>query len=268
MSRTGQSPLVEIVRMERPVVAYPQDYAPGDTVQRHRHPVGQLIYAATGVMTVTTRDGAWVVPPQRAVWVPPFVTHAIRMTGVVTMRTVYVEPMDGLPQTCGVVQVSSLLRELVLRAVSFRQPYDVDGADARIATVLLDEIKAAPVAPLHLKLPTDARALRVVRALEADPGDARSLATWGKAAGASSRTLARVFRAETGLGFRAWRQQLRLLRALERLADGDAVTTVAIELGYDSPSAFIAMFKKALGVPPSQYFVTRATRRRARSASS
>src|SRR5262245_60704872 len=125
MSRTGHSPLVEIVRMDRPVVAYPQDYAPGDTVQRHRHPVGQLIYAATGVMTVTTRDGAWVVPPQRAVWVPPYVTHAIRMTGVVTMRTVYVTPMDGLPETCGVVQVSSLLRELVLRAVGFSQSYDV-----------------------------------------------------------------------------------------------------------------------------------------------
>lgn len=258
--------------MVRPVVAFAREYAPGDRVQRHRHPVGQLIYAATGVMTVTTRDGTWVVPPQRAVWVPAFVTHAIRMTGDVAMRTVYVDPTDGLPATCGVVQVSPLLRELVLRAVGFRQPYDVDGADARLATVLLDEIRAAPVAPLHLPRPTDARALRVVHALEADPGDPRSLAEWGRTAGASSRTLARLFRAETGLGFRAWRQQLRLLRALERLADGDAVTTVAVELGYDSPSAFIAMFKKALGVPPSQYFaaraITRAGRRRARSAPS
>ncbi len=254
--------------MDRPVVAFPQDYAPGDRVQRHRHPVGQLIYAATGVMTVTTRDGAWVVPPQRAVWVPAYVTHAIRMTGDVAMRTVYVAPADGLPAVCGVVQVSPLLRELVLRAVAFRQPYDVDGADARLAMVLLDEIRAAPVAPLHLPMPADERALRVVRALEADPGDARSLSKWGRTAGASSRTLARVFRAETGLGFRAWRQQLRLLRALERLANGDAVTTVAVELGYDSPSAFIAMFKKALGVPPSQYFVTRAARRRARSGPS
>lgn len=267
MSSNGQGPVVEIVRMVRPVVAFAQEYAPGDVVQRHRHPVGQLIYAATGVMTVTTRDGTWVVPPQRAVWVPALVTHAIRMTGDVAMRTVYVEPADGLPARCGVVQVSPLLRELVLRAVGFRQPYDVEGADARLATVLLDEIRAAPVAPLHLPRPTDARALRVVHALEADPGDPRSLSKWGRTAGASSRTLARLFRAETGLGFRAWRQQLRLLRALERLADGDAVTTVAVELGYDSPSAFIAMFKKALGVPPSQYF-TRAARRRARSAPS
>lgn len=253
--------------MVRPVVAFGQEYVGGDYVPRHRHPVGQLIYAATGVMTVTTRDGAWVVPPQRAVWVPPLVTHAIRMTGAVSMRTVYVQPMDGLPAACGVVRVSPLLRELVLRVVAFDQPYADDGADARIATVLLDEIRAAPVAPLHLPMPTDARAVRVVRALQADPGDARSLSKWGRTAGASSRTLARVFRAETGLGFRAWRQQLRLLRALERLANGEAVTTVAVELGYDSPSAFIAMFRKALGVPPSQYF-TPAERRRARTASS
>ncbi len=258
--------------MVRPVVAHAAEYDAGHRIQPHRHPVAQLIYAVTGVMTVTTADGTWVVPPQRAVWVPPLVTHAIRMTGAVGMRTVYMDPdaVTGLPTVCGVVHVGPLLRELVLRAVGVRQPYDADGADARIAAVLLDEIRAAPAAPLHLARPADPRALRVVRALEADPGDARTLAGWARTAGASSRTLARLFLRETGVSFRAWRQQLRLLRALERLADGQAVTTVAVDLGYDSPSAFIAMFRKALGTTPSDYFrpVTRAGRRRARTGPS
>ena len=120
--------------------------------------------------------------------------------------------------------------------------------------MLVDEIRGAAQAPLHLPLPSDPRALRVARALQAEPGDARPLAGWSKPAGASTRTLARLFVRETGLGFRAWRQQLRLLRALERLAAGEAVTQVALDLGYDSPSAFIAMFRKALGVSPGRYF--------------
>ena len=135
-------------------------------------------------------------------------------------------------------------------------PHTIRGSvrKARIAALIVDELRTAAVAPLHLPLPADPRAAKVTRALQSDPSDQRSLAGFAKSCGASPRTLARIFRRETGLSFGAWRQQLRLLRALERLAKGDAVTMIALELGYESPSAFIAMFGRAFGVTPGRYF--------------
>ena len=255
MSRERQSPLVNLVAMTRPVVGYAADYPTGHHIRRHRHAAGQLIFAARGVMTVATAAGRWVVPPERAVWVPPNVTHAIRMTGAVEMRTLYFGAnAAALPDDCAVVQVSPLLRELILRVVAFAQPYARTGREARLVAVLLDEIAAAREAPLHLPMPRDERLLAITEKLAVDPGDKRSLAVWGRTVGASARTLARLFRRETGLGFAHWRQQARLLRALEQLAAGDPVTTVALDLGYDSPSAFIALFRSRLGATPGRYF--------------
>ncbi len=255
--------------MTRPVVGYAADFPSGHVIRRHRHAAGQLIFAASGVMTVTTAAGRWVVPPERAVWVPPQVPHAIRMTGVVRMRTLYLgaAARAGLPTACAVVQVRPLLRELVLAAVALRQPYAASGRAARLVAVLLDELEVARTAPLHLPLPRDPRLLVITDRLTADPSDKRPLGTWARTAGASTRTLARLFRRETGLGFAHWRQQARLLRALERLAAGEPVTTVALELGYDGPSAFIAMFRSRLGTTPGRYFVdppSRAARPRGR----
>ena len=259
----SQAPIAPVA-MIRPVVALGVSYGDGERIPLHRHRPAQLIAAVSGVMTVTTQVGRFVVPPQRGVWVPPLTEHRIRMTGEVAMRTVYfARPLAAkLPKVCCVVQVTPLLRELVLRAVDFPRHYPRDGREARIAALIVDELQNATVAPLHLPLPEDPRAQRVTRALHADPGDQRSLAGLAKVSGASPRTLARVFRRETGMSFGAWRQQLRLLRALERLAAGDAVITVALELGYESPSAFIAMFKRTLGVSPGRYFRGSAFRTR------
>lgn len=257
MSRIGQGvPAPAAVSATRPVAALALSCHGGQRIPRHRHRAAQLVAAISGVMTVTTRDGTFVVPPQRAVWVPPRIEHSIRMTGEVAMRTLYVAPALAakLPARCCVVHVTPLLRELVLRVVDFPKRWDRRGREARIAALVLDEIERASVAPLHLPLPADPRSARVTRALRAEPADARTLAALARSAGASSRTLARLFQRETGMGFRAWRQQLRLQRALERLAAGEPVTTVALDLGYESPSAFSAMFRKALGVPPSRYF--------------
>lgn len=207
-------------------------------------------------MTVTAGPGAWVVPPGRAVWVPAGMEHTIHAHGRLAMRTVYVAPdaVLGLPVDCFVVNVSPLLRELILAAMTMPVLYPLAGPEARLVAVLLDRIRAAHVAPLYLPLPDDSRLRRVADALVADPGDPRPLHAWAKTAGSSARTLARLFAAETGLSFRQWRQQARLLDALRRLAEGQPVTTVALDLGYESPSAFIAMFKKALGVTPGRYF--------------
>jgi AraC-like DNA-binding protein len=244
-------------RIPRPVVARATEFADGHHIAPHQHRRMQLIFAARGVMTVSTAHGAWVVPPQRALWMPGGVTHEICMAGAVSMRTLYVRPDPGdgrLPAAIRVIAVSPLLRELILRACTLPTLYDETGPDGRIMALILDEIAALPSLALDLPTPRDPRLQALCRRLQTDPGDARTLADWARAAGASARTLARLFRKETGLGFAEWRQQARLLAAVARLAEGQPITRIALDLGYDSPSAFAAMFKRALGAPPSRYF--------------
>ena len=236
-----------------------KDYPDGWVNQWHRHRRAQLVYASSGVMTIRTPHGIWIVPPDRALWIPPAVDHEIGMAGAVTMRTLYIEPgaARGLPDVCAVVAVSGLLRELILRAVEMPLLYDENGADGRVAGLIFDELRALSSLPLHLPSPRDSRLQRLCAAVRRRPADDRTLAAWGREVGASARTLARLFRDETGLTFGRWRAQARLLAALGRLAGGEKVTTVALDLGYDSPSAFTALFRRHFGVPPSRYFSSR-----------
>ena len=240
----------------RPVAGLAWDYPAGYRVPLHQHGKAQLVFASSGVMTVSTSDGSWVVPPQRALWVPARVDHQIVMAGAVRMRTLYLDEVASamLPTRCGVVPVSPLLRELILRAMEFEPLYPEQGVEQRLVAVLLDEIRSAPIAPLHLPLPSEARMRVVIDTLLENPADRRGLGEWASHAGAGARTLARLFERETGMTFGAWRQQLRLLRSLERLGAGESVTTVALEVGYESPSAFISMFRRNLGTTPARYF--------------
>ena len=244
----------------RPVAAMAKEFADGHHIAPHRHRRTQLIFAARGVMTISTAQGTWVVPPQRALWVPGGITHEIRMAGAVSMRTLYVRPdIDEarLPGTIRVIAVSPLLRELILRACALPVLYDEAGPEGRVMALILDEIAALPSLALDLPMPADSRLQVLCHRLRADPGDARTLDDWAREAGASARTLARLFQKETGLSFADWRQQARLLAAMARLAAGQPITRIALDLGYDSPSAFAAMFKRALGSPPSRYFDTK-----------
>lgn len=232
------------------------EYVDGDVIKTHSHPWHQLVYASRGVMTVRTPQGAWVVPPHRGVWMPARTRHSIQMSGAVSMRTLYLAPRLGalMPDRCGVVGVSPLVRELILRiaelnSVSFRNP-----AHARLVSVLLDHLHTMELGAFHLPLPRDARAKRIAALLHDRPGDGRSLAELSRIAGASKRTIERLFQFETGLGFRKWRQQLRLGHALRLLAAGEAVTNVAFEVGYDSVSSFISVFRMTFGQTPGQYF--------------
>jgi AraC-like DNA-binding protein len=235
------------------VGAYAHDYPKGHHILPHHHAWHQLVYARAGVMTVSTADGAWVVPPQRAVWMPAATEHEIRCASAVSMRTLYLAPTlrAPLPAACCVVQVPPLLRELILASVEAPGPAP---RRSRLAALLLLELAAAAVAPLHLPEPSDPRVRRITEALRAEPGDPRTLAAWGKEVGASPRTLSRRFLSETGMTFRQWQRQARLLAALVRLAQGHPVTSVALDLGYDSPSAFIHAFRRALGKTPRAYF--------------
>ena len=248
--------LDEFEDVPRPVVALATDYPAGHVIAPHRHRRAQLVHAAAGVMAVSTESGTWVVPPRRAVLVPALTEHSIRTHGRVAMRTLYIDPdaAPWLPRECRVVGVPPLLRELILEAMRAPPLYPENGPETRLMAVILDRIRALRVAPLHLPLPADRRLRRLTGAIAEAPGDNRTLNEWAAVAGASSRTLARLFVAETGMTFGQWRQQARLLAALTRLAGGQPVTTVAFDLGYDSPSAFIAMFKRALGETPGRYF--------------
>ena len=249
-------PVGEITSSPREIVTLARDYPSGHLIQSHRHTRSQLLYASSGVMTVTTERGIWVVPPLRAVWVPALMEHQIVSSGRLSMRTLYIKPdaVPGLPRECRVVSVPPLLRELILYAVTVPGSYERNSHEERIMQVILDLIQTLEVDPLDLPIPRDARLQRIFRALTENPADNRTLEDWGHMVGATSRTLARRFRAETGMSFRQWRQQIRILEALRRLGREEAVTTVALDLGYDSPSAFIAMFRKALGKTPGQYF--------------
>lgn len=222
----------------------------------HRHERAQLLFASSGVMSVTTTEGAWVVPPLRAVWIPALTDHQIVCSGKVSMRTLYVsqDQLECPLERCSVVSVPPLLRELILYAVEMPRLYDTGGPDGRIAQVIIDSIQKLQVAPLDLPIPENVKLLKIHQALISDPSDQRTLAGWADYVGMTSKTLARHIKAETNLTFGQWRQQIRLLEALRRLGQNDAVTKVAIDLGYDSPSAFISMFKKALGNTPGQYF--------------
>ena len=215
----------------------------------------RLVYASRGAMRVRTREGEWMVPPHRALWVPAGVSHRVEMKGRVSMRSLFFRPdLSGrLPRVCRVMNVSTLLRELILH-VSRRAVVDPRlNSEGHAVGLLLAQLRAIEVVPLQLPLPRDPRALRTARLLSTPDGMRRPLASLGRAVGASPRTLQRLFAAETGLTFEKWRQRARLIRSVELLSEGRKVTRVAMEVGYDSPSAFIAMFRRELGSTPRRY---------------
>jgi AraC-like DNA-binding protein len=221
----------------------------------HAHPRGQLIFASSGVMRVICGRDIWVVPPSQAVWMPPGIEHEVYFPGDVSLCNLFVDPSvtAGLPEHCTVIKVSPLLRELILRAVQVGDNYASGSPGFRIMTVILDELRQAEETLLHLPMGRDERLLRVMEALLNDPGDKRELDDLAEIAGASSRTLSRLFVRETGLTFGAWRKRLMLQEAVDRLGKGENVTKVAFDLGYQSLSAFVGMFRRSLGISPGQY---------------
>jgi AraC-like DNA-binding protein len=224
----------------------------------HSHARGQLIGCERGVMTVETETGAWVVPARHAIWLPPHHRHGGRTHGTVRGWSLYVAKPAcvTLPAGTCTLAISPLLWEAALRSSEWGLT-PLDESSSHVAHVIIDEIQRAEPQPLGLALPRDERVLRVARALLDNPGDERGLEAWAAWAGVSARTLGRRFVAETSLTFTAWTQRARLLRGLEMLAAGMQVTTIAIELGYRSVSAFIALFKRTFGVTPSTYFERR-----------
>jgi AraC-like DNA-binding protein len=226
----------------------------------HAHEWHQLIYASEGVMWVHTAHGDWVVPPNRAVWVPAGVEHGIEMTGKVFVQTIYLaaDISGDLPRQCCAVNVSPLLRELIIHTVKLGMLDANIPSRARLIDFLKDQLSVLPATGLQLPLPSDVRAKRAVDWLRAHPDDPGLIKAVARRVATSARTLERVFQKETGMTFGKWRQQLRLLQAMRLLAAGRPVTVVALDVGYESPSAFIAMFKRTMGTTPHRYFASSA----------
>jgi AraC-like DNA-binding protein/quercetin dioxygenase-like cupin family protein len=248
-SRDGESAITTLTR----------DYRAGLVIPLHFHDRDQLVYASHGVMTVRTGDGTWVVPPNRAVWIPSEVSHSITMSGAVAMRTLYLKPRiaRGLPRDCCVINVSTLLKELILYACTLGALKRTVKWQEHLIAVVLHQLQAVRMVPLQLPHLSDPRTLRIAEILMTDPGDARTLAQLCKSAGASRRSIERLFQQEIGMPFGRWRQQLRLMQGMRLLAEGAKVTHAALESGYSTPSAFISMFRKLLGTTPTSYFKLR-----------
>lgn len=251
-----EHPYAERAGREMPVTTLALDYWPNERVARHKHPVCQLIYAVSGVMVVGTPGAQWIVPPTRAVWVPAGIDHAIRMVGHVRMRTAYVrlDAASNLPNRCAVVAVSALLRELVLEAIAVKLPYSPDSRAGHLVRLLLDEIVQVPSLPLGLQIPTDRRLRIIHQTIARHPDDPTTASEWARKVSLDPRTIHRLFVRETGLTFGQWRQQARLLAALELIAQGETIVNVALAVGYRSPTAFATMFQRQLGTSPSRYF--------------
>jgi hypothetical protein len=177
------------------IIAFAHDYPAGYLIERHQHDRAQLIHASSGIMRVDTPNGIWVVPPMRAIWVPPQVPHEIRTNGTLKMRTLFFRPeaRSGFPTECCVIEVTPLLREMILRMVALAETEPQVPPSVHLIELILSEIREIGALPLHIPMPEDARVRRICQAILQDPSDCRTSAEWGASVGASSRTLERLF---------------------------------------------------------------------------
>lgn len=238
----------------RPVVGLTDCYPAGFVDDFHSHERAQLSYAFSGVMSVVTDRSTFVLPPNRAIWIPAGVRHMVSCRGDVALNVLYIDPaLPGQPDVCRVFDMPLLARALIQEILTFPHEYDEAAREGRIVQLLIEEIQRVPQVPLSAPMPQDRRLRRVCDQIVADPADQRDLDELAKLAGMGRRTFTRSFRDETGMAFAMWRQQIRLMAAISMLGEGQSITNIAYEVGYESPSSFTAMFHRVLGVAPSHY---------------
>ena len=227
--------------------------------QEHRHCKSELIYTVRGVLTCEIEGSLWTVPPQSAVWIPFGTPHKCQAFGKTEYYVLFFDPdvSSSLPQTSCTMSVSSLLREALMRVAQLPALYPLNGPEARLLPVILDELSAARAEDHRLPLPTDPSLRRLLDMMMSAPEDKATVAEWATRCALSERTLSRKIRQETGMSLWRWRHQLHVTLAVQRMASGDSVQAVAMDLGYESASSFIAMFKKTVGKPPGRYLAER-----------
>lgn len=226
---------------------------------RHSHQKAQLLFTVRGVINCEVEDAVWIVPPQCAVWIPGGLPHTVFGSGEVECISLFIEPPEApnLPDQCCTITVSGLLRHLLIRANELPELYDVEGPDGRIVSVIFDELAAAPVEDLRLPIPSDPRLKKLTDLLIAAPADHATVAEWAARIALSERSLSRLLAEQVGMSFGRWRRQLHVVLALRHLSAGQTVQAVAMDLGYESASSFVTMFRKMTGKPPSRYLLER-----------
>ncbi|MBI4204055.1 MAG: helix-turn-helix transcriptional regulator [Betaproteobacteria bacterium] len=241
--------------LSRAIVTRRTSYEPGHHVKPHWHARAQFVFAVEGTMRVRTSRRVWIVPPSRALWVPAHTAHEIHMYGTVKMHSLYVNDASGagMPSSCVVLSVTPLLRELIVRAAALPAAYHEDGDDGLLMRLLMAEIRRLAPCALDLPLPESPDLMQLCERILADFSTRRPCGLDADDMQTTTRTLYRRFLRETGITFARWKQQARLLESIRRLAEGVPVTTVAIDLGYESPSAFSTMFRRALGIAPRAF---------------
>jgi len=248
-SSASQQPL------EKPVTVINREVPVNSTIERHQHLWGQFIYASEGVLAVDIGRERYIVPPEQGVWVPPQIEHQVSALSRVTLTSFYLalEFMPRLPPSSCLMAVGDFLKALINEAKNISPDYDWHSPDGRLLRLIVDHLALASQVTLNLPYPRDLRLIAITRELQQNPSNGNSLEQWGKIVGASARTLSRLFKTETGMTYSQWRQKLNLQLAITALAGGESITSIALTLGYDSPSAFIHMFKKHFGISPKKY---------------
>jgi AraC-like DNA-binding protein len=225
----------------------------------HRHRKAQLVLAVRGLITCEVAQGLWMVPRQCALWIPGDMEHSVRCAGDLEVYTLFIDPelASNLPAVCSTFSTGPLLRELLIAVTRLPSLYDVDGADGRLIQTMLDQLERAPAGSLHLPMPADPRLRTIAKTLSSDPANRTTIGEWARIVAMSERSLFRLIMGQTSMSFGRWRQQFQVMFAIERLTEGASVQTVSFDLGYESASAFITMFKKVMGQPPGQYLAAR-----------
>lgn len=245
----------QVIDPLRPVIGLYDIMQADLDISYHAHPRGQLAYACAGILKVYTDDGIWIVPPTQAVWIPGNIRHSVNAEVTAEIRHLFIDPskLNNFPDQCSVVEVHSLLKELIMRVADFGRTYPTDSPASRLCSVILDELTQLQPSRLHLPFARDKRLQKVMQQMIQHPDAETPLSYWAHQASTSERTLSRLFIRDTGMNFSQWRKQLLLQEAVKRLHQKESVTRIALELGYRSSSAFVAMFRQALGKPPGRY---------------
>lgn len=244
-----------ILDPERPVLTNRRDLDAEASIEPHAHPRGQLLWAAEGVLRVTTDELVWIVPSSHAVWIPGNYLHHMVTETAARTRNLYIDPSYPIrdPQKgCAMLLLTPLMREVILRLCSI-DPGEDEAVFKRLGLVAIDELQRLESAPLYLPAGHDGRLRRLIGLMVSNPDEQRSLQELSRIAGGSVRTLERLFATETGMSFRQWRSRFRLLSAIEHLRQGKSSTTIAHSLGYRSASAFVAAFRQHFGCPPQRF---------------
>jgi AraC-like DNA-binding protein len=226
-----------------------RQYPRGHVVPAHTHPWPQLLYASSGVLSVETREGSWIVPPQRGVWLPPNCEHVTRMLTEVNLASLYLRQTEEWSFDCEVIEISALLRELIVAALRIDFEAPLAPRDQMLVNLIVAELRSAPRGISPIPMPATKRLLDLCRAVIAEPSLKISLNQHATRAAISSKTAARLFRRDLGIGFRQWRQLVHLSYALAHFVQGVPVKVVASKLGY-SASSFSVMIRRSTGCEP------------------